>query len=357
MKQLALLLCAAVLLSIHCRTQDSDEGMHAPDGGTFERINSILIPPIPNAPFSATITAEWTKVLEDGSTITLQNHRVVVRDRVGRIFQERRRLVPQDSQQEPDLQRIEISDPSVHTKYFCRVTTRACELTNYIGPAAATAQPLGVEEETTGTLLREDLGKNIVNGLDAIGTRETRTLNPGTIGNDRPIYVVKEYWYSPQLGINVSVKRVDPRHGTEFFGVTDISLTDPDAKLFVLPGGYTVVDHRGESVPGQGTLKNFPLPAGVYKVGGGVKPPKLIYGPNPEYSEEARRAKYQGTVVLWLVVDTQGATEDVRVTRSIGKGLDEQAVKAVRNWRFEPATFNGQAVPVQINAEVSFRLR
>jgi hypothetical protein len=96
-------------------------------------------------------------------------------------------------------------------------------------------------------LTREDLGKNIVSGLDAGGTRETRTLNPGAIGNDRPISIVKEFWYSPQLGINLSVKRMDPRHGTEIFNVTDLSLVEPDPKYFVVPGGFSIVDHRSKT--------------------------------------------------------------------------------------------------------------
>jgi TonB family protein len=357
MKRFALLLCASVFLCINCPAQDSDEGIHAPDGGTFERITSILIPPVLHAPFSSTVTAEWTKVLEDGSTLTVQNHRVVVRDGAGRIYQERRRLVPKDLQQEPDLMRIEISDPSTHTKYFCQAATHICALEDYAGPESASAQPLGVQEDSLGTLMREDLGKNIVSGLDATGTRETRTLNPGTIGNDRPISIVKEYWYSPQLGINLLVKRVDPRHGTEIFNVTDISLVEPDPKLFAVPAGFTVVDRRAKSGgTAQGSVRSYEIPAGVYRVGGGVTAPKLIYGPNPQYSEEARKAKYQGTVVLWMIVDAQGQPHDIRVARSIGKGLDEEAVKAVRRWRFEPARFNGQPVSVQINTEVSFKL-
>ena len=95
-----------------------------------------------------------------------------------------------------------------------------------------------------GSLTREDLGKTSVNGVEAIGTRETRTLNPGAIGNDRVISIVKEIWYSPQLGINVSVRRVDPRHGTQIINVTDISQGEPDPKLFAIPSGYTVVDRR-----------------------------------------------------------------------------------------------------------------
>lgn len=220
--------------------------MHAPDGGAFERFNSILLPPVPHAPFTSTVTAEWTKVLEDGSTLTVQNHRLVVRDSVGRIYQERRRLVPQGSQTEPELQRIEISDPSAHKKYFCHPETHVCELETYTGPEMAAAQPVGTQEDSYGALTREDLGKTSINGVEAVGTRETRTLNPGAIGNERTIAIVKEIWYSPQLGVNVSVTRKDPRHGTQVINVTEINLGEPDAKLFQIPAGYSVVDRRSK---------------------------------------------------------------------------------------------------------------
>jgi hypothetical protein len=245
MKHSALLLCVSVFLSLRCVAQSPEEAIHAPDGGTVEQINSILIPPVLHAPFSCTVTAEWTKILEDGSTQTLQNHRRVVRDGAGRIYQERRRLVPRG--QEPDVFRIEISDPAAHTKYFCGTATHVCTLTDYTGPQTASAQSVGTEQDSFGKLTREDLGRTSVSGLDAIGTRETRTLNPGAIGNDSPIAIAKEIWYSPQLGINVSVKRVDPRHGTQVFGVTDVSTDEPDGKLFGLPAGYTVVDHRSKA--------------------------------------------------------------------------------------------------------------
>jgi len=170
----------------------------------------------------------------------------VMRDGAGRIYQERRRLIPRDSQHEPDLQRIEISDPSAHTKYFCRPDTHVCALEDYVGPGAALTQPVGTEQDSYGALTREDLGKTSVNGVEAVGTRETRTLNPGAIGNDRTIAIVKEIWFSPQLGINVSVKRVDPRHGTQVINVTEISQAEPDPQWFKVPAGYTVVDRRAK---------------------------------------------------------------------------------------------------------------
>jgi protein TonB len=87
-----------------------------------------------------------------------------------------------------------------------------------------------------------------------------------------------------------------------------------------------------------------------------VSAPKALYAPDPEYSEEARKAKYQGTVVLWMVVGADGRAAQIRIQRSLGMGLDEKAIEAVRQWKFEPAKLNGQAVPVQINVEVNFRL-
>ena len=233
-----------LLFSLSCLAQDTAVGVHAPDGGTFEQINSILIPPVLHAPFSVTVTAEWTKIFEDGSSQTVHNHRLVVRDSAGRIYQERRRLVPADSTEESDVQRVEISDPAAHSKYFCHVATQVCTLEDYTGPSPASAEPVGLQRDKYGSLTVENLGKTVISGLDVVGTRETRILNPGAIGNDRSISIIKEIWYSPQLGINLSVKRSDPRHGTEIFNVTDISLAEPDAKYFELPAGFKVIDHR-----------------------------------------------------------------------------------------------------------------
>jgi TonB family protein len=95
---------------------------------------------------------------------------------------------------------------------------------------------------------------------------------------------------------------------------------------------------------------------GAYKVGNGVSAPRAIKTPDPEYTKEARKAKYQGTVVLWLIVDADGLPRDIKIKTPAGHGLDEKAVQAVSKWRFKPATKDGQPVPVQINVEVNFRL-
>jgi TonB family protein len=91
-------------------------------------------------------------------------------------------------------------------------------------------------------------------------------------------------------------------------------------------------------------------------VGGGVTAPRVIFAPHPEFSEEARKAKFQGTVVLFLVVGTDGRAHDVRIIRSLGMGLDEKALAAIGQWRFEPGRKDGNPVAVQVNVEVSLRL-
>jgi len=108
--------------------------------------------------------------------------------------------------------------------------------------------------------------------------------------------------------------------------------------------------------PGVGPGRGGGIGGGVFRVGGGVSPPRALDTPDPEYSEEARKAKYQGTCVLWLIVGPDGKPRDIKVARALGMGLDEKAIQAVRMWKFEPAMKDGKPVAVQINVEVNFRL-
>jgi TonB family protein len=95
---------------------------------------------------------------------------------------------------------------------------------------------------------------------------------------------------------------------------------------------------------------------GVFRVGGGVTAPTLLSKVEPEYSEEARRAKYQGTVVLYVEVYPDGKAHNLKVLRSLGLGLDEKAIEAVNKWRFRPGYKDGKPVAVQATIEVNFRL-
>lgn len=94
----------------------------------------------------------------------------------------------------------------------------------------------------------------------------------------------------------------------------------------------------------------------VFRVGGGVAAPRAIFSPNPRYSEKARNAHQQGTVVLWLIVENDGLPSNVKVARSLNPDLNQLAIDAVKKWKFAPATKEGKPVAVMINVEVTFRL-
>ena len=98
-------------------------------------------------------------------------------------------------------------------------------------------------------------------------------------------------------------------------------------------------------------------PPGVYPAGGrGVTVPQVIFNPEPSFSDEARKSKTQGIVLLAIVGGVDGKPYNIRVQQSLGMGLDEKAIEAVNRWRFRPATLNGQPVATQIAVEVNFRL-
>ncbi len=124
----------------------------------------------------------------------------------------------------------------------------------------------------------------------------------------------------------------------------------------------------GASSVGQEAAQNSPLGADVqppklpdagpvYHVGGGFTPPKVVKRVDPEYSDEARKHKLQGKVVLSIVIGKDGIPHDIHlVTPALGRGLDENAILAVSQWRFEPGQRDGQSVETEVKVEVSFRL-
>jgi len=106
---------------------------------------------------------------------------------------------------------------------------------------------------------------------------------------------------------------------------------------------------------------------GRYHIGCGVKPPELIYKVEPEFSEEARKKKVAATTKISFTVDVNGRPTDIHVVRSaseglnkkiqkVGLSLDQKAMEAVAKYRFTPATFNGQPVPVEVNVEINFQI-
>ena len=133
-----------------------------------------------------------------------------------------------------------------------------------------------------------------------------------------------------------------------------------DAPVRTVPGGGIGYDLGAGFGPGSGGGVAGPgmgggVGGGVFRVGDGVSAPSVLFRVDPEYSEEARKAKYSGTVLLGITVDTEGHARDIHVVKSLGMGLDEKAMEAVAKWKFRPGMKNGLAVNVRAQIEINFR--
>lgn len=112
----------------------------------------------------------------------------------------------------------------------------------------------------------------------------------------------------------------------------------------------------GATALGQVQMVPRPGPNGAYRIGAGVSAPVVVEKTEPQYTDEARTAKLEGVVILSLVVGEDGKARDMRIVRSLEPGLDDNAMKSVATWRFQPGKLEGKPVPVMATVEVSFRL-
>lgn len=145
----------------------------------------------------------------------------------------------------------------------------------------------------------------------------------------------------------------------------DLKMTTNDMPNLGMPNAPLVGNSLGNGVgsgmgsgsgAGVGPGMGGNYGGGLRRVGGGVSSPILIWKVDPEFSEEARKAMFMGTVTVNLIVDSKGLPQNVHVIRGVGMGLDERALEAVRQYRFKPAMENGHPVPVQVNIEVQFSI-
>lgn len=213
---------------------------HAPDGGTREMIQSIDVPQKAGAPFKAQVVTAWKRRLEDGTETTIYNRRTIARDSQGRVFQERRFFAPDGNTRATMVSEMDYLDPTMKERTVCTTRDRRCMVyhRSFI-PSEETPELPATQTFPNGVkVTRENLGSNTIDGVQVTGTREIST-SP-RFGDQEP--TIKEIWYSQRLGVNLVVKRFEPRGGAEDFTVEQIDQTEPSAALFQPPRGYQMVD-------------------------------------------------------------------------------------------------------------------
>lgn len=216
------------------------EGMH---GGKL----------VKGAPFSATSTSTTTQSLQDGTTINRTAQGAIYRDSEGRSRREVSFTgVGPLAASGGTHKMVSIFDPVAGAHYMLNPDKKVAHkmtlpanggAAGNADKAAAFQQKMQArkqQEEASGALKVESLGTQIVNGVNAEGTRTTHTIAAGEIGNSAPITIVSERWYSPDLQTVVQSTRTDPRFGTTTFSLTNIQKTEPAGTLFTVPADYTV---------------------------------------------------------------------------------------------------------------------
>jgi TonB family protein len=352
---------------------------------------------VKNAAFSAEIVSESIQTLADGNRIVHRTNTTVYRDGQGRTRQETSfKIRDANSSGYKEHRTIQISDPvggqsitldpqnrTAH-KFAQRsfieprgviglpdVSVAGAPNGAAIAPGnfGATARsPIGRFDANMETK-SESLGAQTIEGVAAEGTRITHTIPAGSMGNDRPIEITYERWYSQELQLDVLIKSVDPRSGESTQQLTNINRSEPDASLFEAPSDYAVQELKppgmslDEAARGNLLSERMRNPAGGSDdryAGETVEPmtaslrPTILYREKAKYTEEARRTGVHGTVVLNVVFRTDGAITNIRVLRGLPDGLTEKAIEAARKIRFQPAVRNGAPVSVRGTLEFTF---
>jgi hypothetical protein len=208
---------------------------------------------VKGAPFSAAATSETTSTLQDGSVLHRTSQVAMFRDSQGRSRHEATfsGFGPLSASGTPKKM-VMISDPVAGVRFMLddeQKVAHKSALHTHGGSSANTetvpafagkVQDRMQKEEAAGLLKQESLGTQTINGVVAEGTRTTHIIPAGQIGNEKPLQVVSERWFSADLQIVLKSTRTDPRFGTTTYTVTNLQRTEPAATLFTVPAEYTV---------------------------------------------------------------------------------------------------------------------
>jgi hypothetical protein len=238
---------------------DPGEG-HPPFGGPmelmgFEGMHGGKL--VKGAPFSATSMSETSQTLQDGTAIHRTSTGALYRDSEGRSRHEASFTgIGPLAATGGTKKMVTIFDPVAGVHYMLHEDKKIADKMSIHGRSGQPGNAGDAEEfhqkmqareqkaEASGALKKESLGTQMVNGVNAEGTRITRTIAAGEIGNDKPIVTVSERWYSPELQTVVKSSRTDPRFGTTTFALTNIQKAEPAAALFTVPADYTVKEGK-----------------------------------------------------------------------------------------------------------------
>ena len=201
--------------------------------GPVTQVQGVFVTPIAGAPFTATVVIKSEQPAADGSVTTGHGVIEIARDSTGRIRNERHMLVPESFSGTPPLLFVHTFDPATRISHTYNPLTMI-DRQQVVPPPRQT-----VDLKAEGG---EDLGYTTLNGMQAKGTRVTRTITAQVSGTGKPVQVVDEIWYSEDLHMNLLERHTDVRGGTQTLAMLSVNRKEPAASLFEVPAGYKTVD-------------------------------------------------------------------------------------------------------------------
>jgi hypothetical protein len=210
---------------------------------------------VTGAPFTASFSTQTKQVLADGNQIQRTSSGTFARDSQGRTRREMTLpgigIVAGGNQVPPHV--VMINDPVAGSQYILEVDRKVARKVEFgrggkHGRDGENGAGIPLKARTESNVTTTSLGIQVINGVSAEGTRTTRTIPAGAIGNTNPIVITVEKWYSSDLQTVVTLKRDDPRMGETTFQLTNIQRQEPDASLFQVPSDYTVKPGHGAHI-------------------------------------------------------------------------------------------------------------
>jgi hypothetical protein len=230
------LLAFTILLSPTAFCQET-ASTPPPYRGVEQHIAGVFVTPVPNVPFSATVEVESYQALPDGSTEQKKTFNNIARDSAGRIYNERRTLVPSSFNGTPRIVSVHLYDPQNRMSTFMDPSTHIARESALPKPEVDPSR-----QATNSSVQGEDLGSDTMENVQVHGTRKSKTIPAQFSGTGQAIVVTDEYWYSEDLHLNMLVKHNDPRTGEQTVAVTHVNRAEPDQTMFQVPSGYKIVD-------------------------------------------------------------------------------------------------------------------
>lgn len=227
---------------------------------------------VTGAPFTATAITTFSHTLADGNKISNTHQVTLYRDSQGRFRKEGSMPPMGDLSVSQPHSFVVIQDPVASKRYLINPDKKVAHVMTmnghgHKGPkesaapgadAPAAADTVESNDASNPDVTKESLGTQSINGVSAQGTRYTRVIPAGKIGNDKPLTVTREVWYSPDLQMVVQSKHSDPRFGDTTYSLTNIQRNEPAANLFTVPSDYTVKE--GGPHPGPGMMRRHGPP-------------------------------------------------------------------------------------------------